>query len=189
MPTRTHWHRQETAKRLARSSLRGPKAGTLAAVGRALPEPRREGTVGSYVTRTACPELRDFFEVMVGARPWSTKVVAEGLRVFAALNRSPETRTRAMAEAVMDAAIYAENVDADARTLEARVRYLLAARHTWNAQESVAAESGDPSFPDALDREAFGQIEAAQGLRILDELHGIHVLVPQAERKPLRRRA
>lgn len=187
--TTHHWHRKQTALHLARRALHPPEAGTLTSVGLALPKPVRKATVGSYVTRTACPDLLPLFEVLTGARPWSTRAVLEGLRVFAALHRSPDTRGRPLAEMVMEATVYAENVDADERTLEARVRYLLAARHQWNADECRAAESGSPDFPDALDREGFGQIEAAQGLRILDEVHGVRVITPTRERSAQRRRA
>ena len=185
MATRTRWRRQETARCLTQEALRGPRAGTLAAVGRALPVPRKEGTVGSYVTRTVCPDLIGLFEILTGAREWDAAVVMRGLQVFVGLNTSPETSARPMAEALLSAVEYRELAAAagDLPKIEARARYLLEARHAWNAQESQAAEAGRDDFPDKLEREGFGQIELAPALRFL-AAHGIYLIAaPERARR------
>lgn len=171
--TRTRWLQKDAARRLTQAGLRG--AGTLKAVGRALPVPRQEGTVGSYVTRTDCPQLFPLVEMLAGVREWDAELIATGLGILAGLNRSEETRGRALAEACLAAVDYREIVTADRRTLEERARYLLSARHTWNAEEGQAVEASAPDAPERLEREGWGQIELATVLRVLEEAHGVRV--------------
>lgn len=168
-------YRAQAARRLSQDALRG--AGTLRQTGEAMTPPRAEGTVGNYVTRTDCPELRGLFRILVGLEPWNEGKVAEGLRVFRDLNTSPEVTARALVEALDEAVLVGELVEADPRILVDRLRYLMGERHRWNMEETAAVERGDlEAFRRAATLEAEGQHEADRIIDVLQELHGADII-------------
>lgn len=167
-------YRTREGMRLARTALRG--AGTLQQVADALPRRVASSTVGSWVTRTVCPELRGFFMVLLGEAPWSSKEVAEGLRVLAALNGDESTTARALAEMCLEAVEARELLDAPLHQRIERFRYLATQRHEANARETAACERGAPDTPDLMRREAWTQVEAATHWNVLEQVDGLDPL-------------
>lgn len=172
MSTRTKERfREKRSRELVRTGLRG--AGTLRAVGAAMPVPRVESTVGSWVTRTDCPELVPLYRVMIGLDPWNWPAVRRGLEAFRALNLGEETSARALAMAQLRAVDTRELLEVDAETLLKRVAYLRGHRHLLNARETEAFESRSPDALECVAAETDAQMEFEAGCRILEEVWGI----------------
>lgn len=164
-------HRERVARSYARRGLKA--AGTLTAVGRALPEPRAKATVGSYVTRTVQPELHRFFRVLVDAEPWRHEVMLEGIRIIHAMATGTDVRAEAIAEVTYRAAEFKRLIGQTPDDLIERACILWRQRHELNARETAAGEIGCESFEDALEREGWVQIELAETSRLLRELYGV----------------
>lgn len=163
--------RNREATRFARAAL--DRAGTREAVGPALPRQVAPATVSSYQTRTVHPELRDLFVMLLRGIPWEDDVALEGLKVFHALHRCPDTRARPIGELMIQASELGELIDAPVRTLLDRARYLEDHRHVLNSREVRSRELRRASFPEDLEAEAWEAVELASIIRLLDAVHGI----------------
>jgi len=146
---------EDAAIRLARKSIRG--AGALDDVARALGRSRY--TVCRYGTERWHPDLKKAFEVAV------------------LMNGQPGVSVRELEEATTELRHFSDVLMAEADTLVERGLYLMAARHRWNLDETVAAETDDPSFEEKLEREGHGQIELAAISRVLRDVHDIDLRV------------
>lgn len=145
---------EDTAIRLARKSIKG--AGPLDAVARALG--RNRYTISRQRTERWNPQLKDAYQVAV------------------AMNGHPGVSIEALDEATTELRHFSDVIMAEPDDLVRRALYLMGARHQWNLDETVAAETGGTDFEDKLEREGHGQIELAAISRVLRDVHDIEVL-------------